>query len=275
MNYRVIFTVFGNYTVLPTWVWWVRNMAKKSGKRIDRRTVLKGIGIGAIGVGGTAGVSSAHHVADLEARCGTMPSSVVAGESFGTDVWFESGHGTRACFVAAVSKDGSNWTQVGQEWQDNLTLGEERTFTLTSSIPQGLESGDYTWRVSATELPVGRGPDCPEPGETDASRHFIRYDDCPGLEIRPPVEVHDVSFRGCSEVWVAFDSFPVSSTSAQVNVNGSWRSITISQGDLTRIPGQYGDRDVFKYSVSGGDKIGGLRIVGSQYDNGNRCAQNI
>lgn len=237
----------------------------------NRRTILKTIG--GIGALGAAGVASAHHVADLKIE-GCPSEDVVAGNSFDVKVHFKSGHGSEACFIGAISKDGSNWTQVAKSVQKNLTLGEHRHFQLTATIPEDTDPGDYTYRVSATERPVP-GQFCPKPGETSARRSFVKHDDCQ-ISIVPPVEVQDVQFKGCSEVWVAFDKFPVDSITAQVNINGNWQTITINKSELTKIPGHYGhDTPVFKYSVSGNDKLVGLRIVGTTYTNDHRCAQNV
>lgn len=256
-------------------------MAEKPSKweGIERRTVLKGLGVGAIGAGGAVGVASAHHVADLAVECDNPDdfpqTAVMAGESFDAKVHFQSGHGTEACFVAAISNDGgSTWTKVGENVQSGLGLGDHVHFNLTSDIPQDTEGGDYTWRVSATERPVP-GQFCPHPGEDDSERSFVKWHDC-ALEILPPVEVQEVEFKGCSEVWVAFERFPVEEIDAAVNINGNWNSITIRESDLTKIPGQYGhDTPVYKHSVDNGDKLVGFRIVGDQYDNDHRCAENV
>lgn len=196
-------------------------------------------------------------------------STVVAGEPFSFKVHWQSGHGSDACFISAV--DASGWTQCGKDTQSALSVGEHRHFTMSSTVPRSIGSGTYTFRVSASEA-YHR---CPHPGECN---YPIKCADAPDggtIEVRPPVEVADVSFRGCSEVWVAFDAFPVDSVAAQVNINGNWQGITISKGDLTKIPGQYGDKPVFKYSVSGGDKLVGLKIVGDTYTNTNNCAKNV
>lgn len=246
------------------------------GRRIDRRTILKGVGASAVGIGASTGLASAHHVADLaiDDEGEGCPDEVIAGESFEMKVHFQSGHGTEACFVTAISADGDDWTKVGEDVQSNLSLGEHRHFRMESTVPQGVSGGTYTLRLSATERPVP-GQFCPHPGETDASRHFVKYDDC-AIDVLPPVEVADVEFKGCSEVWSAFDAFPVDETDAAVNVDGTWNDITIEEDDLTNIPGQYGhDTPVYKHSVDDGDKLVGFRIVGESYENGHRCAENV
>lgn len=236
---------------------------------IGRRTVLKGLGASAIGIGGT-GLASAHHVQDLRGLEG-VPSEVRAGESFSFDVLWESGHGGEACFVAAIGQDG-NWTQVGQQRDtaDGGVNSDERT-SMTADIPEEAQ-GTYTFRLSATEWAT-RGR-CPDPGETaDNGAYYVRHIDR-DLEVRPAVEVQDVSFRGCGQVWVAFETPPEEPIDAEVNIDGEWNSITISPDDLTTIPGQYGDTPVFRYRARGG-KLVGIRVAGEQYDNDNRCAQNV
>ena len=92
----------------------------------------------------------------------------------------------------------------------------------------------------------------------------------------PTVEVEDISFRGCSEVWIAFDAFPVDSTTAEVNIDGNWQTITIYKSDLTKIPGQYGhDTPVFKYKVGEGEKLIGVKIAGVTEGNDHPCAKNV
>lgn len=240
--------------------------------------MLKGLGVGTVGIVGATSTASAHHVADLAVECDNSDEypqdPVMAGKSFDATVHFQSGHGTEACFVAAISNDGgSTWTKVGENIQSNLGLGDHVHFELTSNIPQDTEGGDYTWRVSATEKPVP-GQFCPHPGEDDSERYFVKWHDCE-LAILPPVEIEDVEFKGCGQVWVAFERFPVEEIDAEVNIDGSWNSITIHETDLTKIPGQYGDSPLFKYSGDNGGKLVGLRIVGDQYDNDHRCAENV
>ncbi|QLD90506.1 hypothetical protein HWV07_16270 [Natronomonas salina] len=255
-------------------------MGKEYGrKRIDRRTILKGVGASAVTVGASSGLASAHHVADLaiDDEGEGCPDEVIAGESFEIKVHFQSGHGTEACFVTAISPDGNEWTKVGEERQSNLSLGEHRHFQMESTVPENSSGGMYTLRLSATERPVSPGPFCPHPGETDTShgRSFVKYDDC-AIEVLPPVEVDDVEFKGCSEVWSAFEEFPVDETDAEVNVDGTWEEITIEKDELTKIPGQYGhDTPVYKHSVDAGQKLVGFRIVGDSYENDHRCAENV
>lgn len=167
--------------------------------RIDRRKVLKGIGAGVVSVAGVSGVASAHHVADLAVECGNpedFPQDpILAGQSFDARVHFQSGHGSEACFVAAISNDGgSTWTKVGENIQSGLSLGEHVHFQLTSDIPLDADGGTYTWRVSATERPVP-GQFCPHPGEDDSERSFVRWHDCE-IEIVPPLEV---DIKPCSD----------------------------------------------------------------------------
>lgn len=233
----------------------------------NRRTVLKGLGIGVVGVGGATGITSAHHVQDIVIE--DVPDTVVAGEPFSCKVHWRSGHGASACFISAVNYSG--WTQCGKDTQTAASVGEHRHFQLSSTVPRSIEPDTYTFRVSASEAYYR----CPEPGECGFPILCADAPDGGTVEVIPPVKVADVSFRGCSELWVAFEKFPVDSTTVQVNVNGNWDRVTIKKAELTKIPGQYGDRPVFKYSVSGNDKVVGLRIVGERYMNDNRCAQNI
>lgn len=239
-------------------------------ERIDRRSVLKGLGASAIGIGGATGVASAHHVQELQSLNG-VPGEVVAGESFSFTVDWLSGHGGEACFVAAIGKDGS-WIQVGRK-RDQADGGfrSDESTTMQADIPESAR-GTYTFRVSATEWRYGGR--CPDAGETaNSGANYVQHIDR-DLEVLPPVDVQDVEFKGCGQVWVAFDDFPVDSTSAQVNVGGDWNAITINESDLTKIPGHYGhDTPVFKYSGNG--KLVGFRIVGEEYTNTHRCAKNV
>ncbi|MFB6300241.1 MAG: PKD domain-containing protein [Halobacteriales archaeon] len=155
---------------------------KRINNPINRRRVLEVIGAGAIGIAGATGVSSAHHVADLAVECNNpddFPQDPVeVGESFDAKVHFQSGHGSEACFVAAISNDGGNtWTKVGENIQSGLNVGQHVHFQLTSDIPADIECGDYIWRVSATERPVP-GQFCPHPGEDDSERSFVKWHDC-------------------------------------------------------------------------------------------------
>lgn len=233
---------------------------------IDRRTVLKGAGVSAIGLAGISGTATAHHPRDVQID--DCPESVVAGEEFTFDVTWQAGHPSyaEACFRAWVNDDG--WELVGETTETGLSTGDTRTFEMTATVPETTERGTYTLRVNASEAYYR----CPNPGECG---YPILCDDCE-IEVLPPVEVADVSFRGCGQVWVAFDDFPVDETDAEVNIGGTWESITISEDNLTTIPGQYGrDTPVYRHTVDGNGKLIGFRIVGDEYENDNRCAQNV
>lgn len=243
-------------------------MSDDERRRIDRRTVLKGIGAGTATIAGTSGVASAHHVQDITIE--DVPDTVVAGESFECKVHWQSGHGSSACFISAI--DHENWTQCGKEKQTALSVGEHRHFQLESTVPQSTDPGTYTFRVSASEA-YHR---CPHPGEC---RYPIKCAEAPDggtVEVIPPVEVQDVQFKGCSEIWIAFDAFPVDSTTARVNVDGNWRRVTVRKSDLTKIPGHYGhDTPVFKYKADRGEKLVGVKIADTERTNDHRCAENV
>lgn len=243
---------------------------------IGRRTVLKGAGISAIALVGASGSASAHHVAefrDLE----DIPATVIAGESFTFTMLWTSGHGGEACFVAAIGKGDGDWIEIGRE-TDTAGYLEDKETTMEATVPEDTEAGDYTLRVSATEWAGGVNDedDCPVPGETEESgRFYVEHMDTT-VEIEPPVKVEDVSFRGCGQMRVAFKEFPVDETDAEINMGGTWEPVTIGEDDLTTIPGQYGrDTPVYRHTVDGNGKLIGFRIVGNEYENDNRCAQNV
>lgn len=126
---------------------------------MDRRTVLKGIGLGAAGVGGAVGVASAHHVQDLDME----PKSVTAevGDSVTFTVHWQSGHAAEACFVFAIEDGSGGWIQLAQHSATASQVGEHKHFDIAVAIPE-LAPGTYTLRVSASEA-YHR---CPNPGET-------------------------------------------------------------------------------------------------------------
>lgn len=239
--------------------------------RAVRRTVLKGLGVGLVGFGGALGVASAHHVAEMRGL-NDLPSEVIAGEPFTFDILWTSGHGAEACFVAAISSDGSNWTEIGRTTDTASSAGQDVSTEIQATVPLGTEAGEYTLRVSATEAI----DHCPDPGETgESGRFYVRATDVT-IPITPAVEVKDVQFKGCSEIWIAFKKFPVASTEAAVNINGNWETITISKSELEKIPGHYGhDTPVYKHKVDGNDKLVGLRLTGGEWTNDHRCAKNV
>lgn len=246
-------------------------MTDDNNRLIDRRTVLKGLGVGAVGIGGATGTASAHHVQEM-GGIDDVPSEVIAGEPFTFTVLWTSGHGSEACFVAAISTDGDNWTEIGRTTDTADSYRQDVETEIEATVPQDTPAGEYMLRVSATEA-INH---CPNPGETgEDGRFYVRATDI-SIPILPPVEVEDIEFKGCSEVWVAFADFPVDSTEGEVNVDGSWHSITIDKDELTKIPGQYGhDTPVFKYDVDGNNKLIGMRVAGEETMNDHRCAQNV
>ena len=149
-------------------------MAKESAnqKGVDRRTVLKGVGAGAVSVGGLSGVASGHHPQELQGLSG-VPSQVHAGESFSFTVDWASGHGGEACFVAAIGRDG-NWREVARKRdQAEGGIGSDESTTMQANIPDDAQ-GTYTFRVSATEWAT-RGH-CPDSGETaENGRYYVLH----------------------------------------------------------------------------------------------------
>lgn len=147
----------------------VRELTNQKG--VDRRTVLKGVGVGAVGIGATTGLASAHHPADIGVD--NCPGTVTVGEEFTFDVTWEAGHASNAsaCFRAWISSDGSNWEEVGKTTETGLNTGETRTFTMTGVVDETTEAGTYTLRVNASEA-YHR---CPNPGECEFP---ILCDDC-------------------------------------------------------------------------------------------------
>lgn len=86
-----------------------------------------------------------------------------------------------------------------------------------------------------------------------------------------------VEFKGCSEVWIVLKRprsiYPTIKIFNDKTKRFEDRDLCVMKGDFTRIPGQFGDCPVFKFSVPEGFKIVGVRGIGS-FDNMNRCAEN-
>lgn len=92
-------------------------------------------------------------------------------------------------------------------------------------------------------------------------------------------ERNDVSFRGCSEVWIVVADADIDSdnydppTVADVIVETKGGDLDcrrqyFTAETTTTIPGQFGDAPVLKYDVSGGEKILGVIIYNYDADNG-------
>lgn len=142
-------------------------MPERTNGQLDRRTVLKGIGIGAVGIGGAVGAVSAHHVQELRGLEG-IPGTVAAGESFSFTVLWTSGHGGQACFVAAIGTGDGNWTEIGRATDTASEVDEKKETQVQATIPEDTEPGEYMLRVSATEE-----ESCPTPGETGETGRFF------------------------------------------------------------------------------------------------------
>lgn len=134
----------------------VRRSANQTG--VDRRTVLKGVGVSVVGIGGLSSVASAHHVQDLSME----PESVTAeiGESVTFEVHWQSGHAAEACFVFAIEDGSGEWIKLAEHSEQASSVGEHKHFNQTVTVPE-LNPGTYTLRVSASEA-YHR---CPNPGE--------------------------------------------------------------------------------------------------------------
>lgn len=179
-------------------------MEERTYEKIDRRTILKGLGAGTVSLGGASGVASAHHPGDVQVDC---PGTVEAGEEFTVDVTWEAGHseGAKACFRAWMSTDDTNWKKVGETKKSGLATGETLTFEMTGKADvTACQAGKtYTLLVNGSEA-LGR---CPNPGETDFP---IESDNC-DIEVlwspdRPvnkhPLKTDDEGnrFRNCQDV---------------------------------------------------------------------------
>jgi hypothetical protein len=136
---------------------------------------------------------------------------------------------------------------------------------------------DSTAQYTFSEGELGRASCTAWDRETgEVAIHEI-YFDVPGDEPSTDIEVFDVNFRGCSEAWIVFDDFsgPVN---ASVHTSIGHFDIEITESDLTKIPGQYGDMDLYKVKNSAfGSNVKLLYIMidGETYTNTNRCAQNV
>lgn len=95
----------------------------------------------------------------------------------------------------------------------------------------------------------------------------------------------DIVFRGCSEVWIALENELPEGESFTVRIKVRETDadeprvvkVEVTADDLERIPGQFGDQPVFKWSVEeelGGGKILAVAIEDDDFvENPNRCAQ--
>ena len=176
---------------------------------------------------------------------------------------------------------------------------DDSEFSTTDTSP------DWAWAGSQTDGGAWRGglgcdfevtidPAFNEAAEKDPLTpgsidewHFLSRDasdpDRIDLDLSEPVTIRcggcvrvgEVQFKGCSEVWITFENFQGETNDIQVNVDGSWETVTVHEDDLTTIPGQFGhDTPVFKYPVDDGEKLLGVRVGGDEYTNHHRCAQN-
>lgn len=128
---------------------------------LNRRSVLRKFGtLGVTGtaVAGSTGVGSAHHVEDIDLE--PEEATMVVGEPNSFTVHWVSGHGSDACFIFAVRVD-DEWIEIGQDEQAALNVGEHVHLDSAVTIPEEIEPGEYTLRVSASEA-YHR---CPHPGE--------------------------------------------------------------------------------------------------------------
>ena len=125
---------------------------------IDRRSIVKLAGAGAVGIGGFTGLGSAHHVQDLAME----PEEVTAeiGDAVTFEVHWQSGHAAEACFVFAIEDGAGGWIKLADHSETASEVGEHKHFDITVTVPE-LDPGTYTLRVSASEA-YHR---CPNPGE--------------------------------------------------------------------------------------------------------------
>lgn len=131
------------------------------GRLSDRRQFLRsvtGASVTGFAASGAASTASAHHVEniDIEPERVTTP----AGDSASVTVHWVSGHGSDACFVFALRVAGE-WQRIGQARQSALDTGEHVHLETTVTIPEDVDPGEYTLRVSASEA-YHR---CPHAGE--------------------------------------------------------------------------------------------------------------
>ena len=81
--------------------------------------------------------------------------------------------------------------------------------------------------------------------------------------------VDDIEFKGCGEVWVVFEDVFDVSFSFLVETTAGRQHASLTAGDLETVPGQFGDRPLFKWSGHG--KILRVETSDDVIDNPNDC----
>jgi hypothetical protein len=97
---------------------------------------------------------------------------------------------------------------------------------------------------------------------------------CSEVSAEPTVapEVTGVEFKGCGQAWIVFEEPFEGSSEAAVETTAGWERVEISGDDLRRVPGQFGDRPLYKWRARGPEKILAARTPGGRVENDNACA---
>ena len=112
-----------------------------------------------------------------------------------------------------------------------------------------------------------------------------------GLTGNVPIEEQipvDIDFKGCSEVWIVLEAYLQAGDEFIVTIcvyneaTGEFDpvEVTVDNDDLETVPGEWGDRPLFKWSVEDDYQIPGKIVAvaiddGEFVENEHRCADNV